>query len=152
MTDTNQTAIEPGGLLIIGEFGAGAFGPTILLKLLSERSVDWLRCVFRRLADESHATLDLATASEVRIEGVRSLLLMHTNESGDAELRRAPSARTERDFVWEADSAGWLDAAGLMDPFLAGSTGHQYLTREGIDAALIEISFGEPRVQGGGAD
>jgi len=150
LTDAGQTAYNTRDLLIIGEFGEGAFGPTILLKLLSERSAEWLRSTFTRLAENPDVTPDLAGEPLVEIGGVRSLVLRHTSQAEDVVLRQVPAPDGGLDFVWETDSESWAFAAGLMEPFVTGRTGHQYLTREGIDAALIEVSFGEPQVRIGG--
>jgi hypothetical protein len=46
-----------------------------------------------------------------------------------------------------ASSDGWTTCAALMEPFMDGSAGHHYLTTEGIDDALLELSFGEPNVR-----
>lgn len=45
-----------------------------------------------------------------------------------------------------APQDGWSRNAGLLEPFVAGKTGHQYLTSEASDAALIEVSHGERAV------
>jgi hypothetical protein len=44
----------------------------------------------------------------------------------------------------------WM--AEMLHPFIDGKTGHQYLTREGIDDALVEVSYGEPGVRRRDAD
>lgn len=57
------------------------------------------------------------------------------------------ASATGKGFRWCASSEGWAYEAGLLDPFVEGRSGHQYLTREGVDAALVEVSFLEPHVR-----
>ncbi len=45
-------------------------------------------------------------------------------------------------FVWSCTSDEWTTMSLLLEPFLKGS-GHQYLTDEVADDALIEVSYGE---------
>jgi hypothetical protein len=132
--------------LIVGDYGLGAYGPTIILKLMSRRSAGWLHGVLAGLAEDG-GMVDLAAAGEVRLHGVRSLKLRRVVHARDVALRGPSAPVSDAEFEWELDQDGWTFAAGLLEPFLQGKTGHQYLTREGLDAALIEVTFGESDVR-----
>jgi len=137
--------------LIVGDYDLGAFGPTILLKLTSKAAARWLHEALMGLAQTSEKSIDLASAPEVNIQGVHSLRLRHTRASEEPGLRGPRSVAADADFDWALDRDGWRVAAGLLEPFLTGRAGHQYLSEEAKDAALIEVSFDEPtvHVQGG---
>jgi hypothetical protein len=49
-------------------------------------------------------------------------------------------------FVWSATADGWLYLADLIHPLVDGRMGHQYLTDDKDDVALIELSSGEQDV------
>jgi hypothetical protein len=132
--------------LIVGVYYQGARGPTIILKALSESSVEWLHGIFTRLAGGSDSGIDLVAMPEVSIQGVRVLNLEQVAEQPDIALQCTSRASQGAEFRWVQDSLCWSHAAMLLEPFLSGKTGHQYLTQEGQDAALVEISFGEPNV------
>lgn len=132
--------------LILGDYRLGAYGPAIILKLMSPESAEWLHDVLTRLVDGG-SVVDLASAPEVHINNVRSLKLRRVLRMGNAALRGPSAPVTDAEFEWALDEAGWSSVAGLLEPFLRGETGHQYLTDEGSDAALIEVTFGETDVR-----
>lgn len=130
-----------GSMQIIGDFGTGAYGPTIILKLLSEDAALWLCRLFIDLA----TTRTIATLTDeptVSIRGLRRLVL----ERRDPPLVPGLHLMAPEEFSWSASADGWISSAGLIQPFTEGRTGHQYLTTEGVDDALVEVSFGEPGV------
>lgn len=137
--------------LIHGDYDEGAFGPTILLKLDSAEAAEWLHGVLVRMRDAVDTAFDLAAAPEVHIRGVRKLLLRRIAAPRDVALVGPTDVTNDADFDWALDAAGWRIAAGLVEAFVSGRAGHQYLTQEGVDAALIEASYGEPMVRVRGA-
>lgn len=132
--------------LIVGEFAAGAFGPTILLKLLSEEAVQWLQKIFQELAEGSRISFSLASAAGVRIKGVAELVFEIADVRPTPSLSGPKKPVANSMFRWTQDKNGWTRSAALLEPFLTGRTGHQFLTDEGIDPVIIEVSYGEPRV------
>jgi hypothetical protein len=135
---------DPG---IFGEYGVGAYGPTIMLKVASRGSAEWLWRVISDLAAGIRGEFDLAKEPQVRIVGIRSLMLRSIGRSSEITLRGPGAPVPDADFEWELDTAGWRRTAGLLEPFVQGKTGHQYLTQEGVDAALVVVSFGESDVR-----
>ncbi len=56
-------------------------------------------------------------------------------------LSADPVRAAEPEFYWVRSSSGWMECVDLMDGLIRGGTGHQYLTKEGIDDALVEVSL-----------
>jgi hypothetical protein len=129
------------GLLVTGDYYAGAFGPTIILFLASPAGAAWLEDEFRQVARTGRSR-NIVDDQRIELPQVAALTLERRESGPDVELRRI-DGKDSPSFVWTATEDGWLRLAGLMEPLASGQTGHQYLTRERIDDALIEVSLGE---------
>jgi hypothetical protein len=128
---------------IKGEFGSGAFGPTIFMVLSSRSTARWLGTLFRSMA-QSGAMIDLAACDGVELYNIEALQLIRVAARRGPQLSKA---RRRNAFLWQCDDEEWETNAQLVDPFAAGNSGHQYFTRSGVDDAVVEISFGEPEVR-----
>jgi hypothetical protein len=130
--------------LILGDFYRGAYGPTIILEAQTLLGVDWFRRVLVKLSRDEEANFDLASMPELRIRGVDELKVETVAVQPDTPLTRtAGSGYDDASFLWRQDALRWAHASMLIEPLLKGRPGHQYLTNEGRDAALIEFSHGE---------
>lgn len=130
--------------LIDGDYYQGSHGPTIRFNALSMAGVEWMHRVFAGLSDDKEEVVDLAAMPELAIQGVSRLMLMLVAEQPSVVLQvRSHEHSGDVECEWRQDSANWRRTAALLEPFLAGCTGHQYLTQEQRDAALVEFSFGE---------
>jgi hypothetical protein len=129
--------------MIEGKFGQGAYGPTVRLVLKSVAAAEQLRELF---ISARHAPEPILVTRQpgVRIDGVEELRLIQESGVGPhAHLRRTGQSERGQRLDWLASPAGWSILAGLVDPFVRGQSGHQYLTSEAHDDVLIEVSFGE---------
>lgn len=126
--------------LLEGDFYAGAFGPSMLLVLTSPEAVSWFRGVFDGLAEaepgaefrlDSQPGVDLGVA-------VTGLLLRRVERASARHLMHDGAGR----FTWSCTADEWREASLLLEPLLAGP-GHQYLTSETDDDAIVEVSYGE---------
>lgn len=126
--------------LLEGDFYEGAFGPSILLILTSRDSITWLRALFNDLATGPvGTTVSLVNHPDASIgAALGDLLLTRVAHRPEKHLVREQYDR----FVWSCASDEWTTMSLLLEPFLERS-GHQYLTDEVADDALIEVSFGE---------
>lgn len=126
--------------LIEGDFYDGAFGPSILLVLTSDESIAWLRSLFQDIARAPIGTaLSLVNQPRVRIgAALNELLLVRVARQPEKHLVR----EADDSFVWSCTSNEWETNGLMLEPFLE-QPGHQYLTSEGHDDALIEVSFSE---------
>ncbi|MBS1860982.1 MAG: hypothetical protein JSS68_04650 [Actinobacteria bacterium] len=130
--------------LILGDFYQGAHGPTIILEAQTLLGVDWFRRVLVKLSRDEEANFDLVSKPEMRIDGVDELKVETVPVQPDIPLTRtAGSGYESAGFLWRQDTLRWAHASMLIEPMLKGRPGHQYLTNEGRDAALVEFSHGE---------
>jgi hypothetical protein len=130
--------------LISGDFYYGAYGPTILLEAQTVLGVDWFLRILVKLSRDEQAKFDLASMPELRIDGIDELKVETVTAQPDISLTRtAGSGYDGASFLWRQDTLRWAHASMLIEPLLKGRPGHQYLTSEGTDAALIEFSHGE---------
>jgi hypothetical protein len=117
----------------------GAYGPTIFMRLHSEGAVNWLKSVLLDVAHHRRG-VDLVAAQGVSLQGVEYFEL----SAADRPQRKRLSRVGEQPrFIWVRTPEEWRALALMLDPFLEGSSGHQYLSEEGIDDALVEVSFDE---------
>jgi hypothetical protein len=81
----------------------------------------------------------LVDQPQVRIGAALAELLL-------ARVARPPNKHLVREeydrFVWGCTSDEWETMSLMLEPFLE-QPGHQYLTVEDADDALIEVSYGE---------
>lgn len=130
--------------LIDGEYYRGAYGPTIILNASSLAAVGWIHRIFAGLASDRAEIIDLMAMPEVMIRSMRRFLLVQATEQPEIALRlRSNEVLDGVEFEWRQNAENWRRTAALLEPFLAGDTGHQYLTQRSRDAALVEFSFGE---------
>jgi hypothetical protein len=130
--------------LILGDFYQGAHGPTIILEAQTLLGVDWFRRVLVKLSRDEEANFDLVSLPEMRIDGVDELKVETVPVQPDIPLMRTAGSGYEgASFLWRQDTLRWAHASMLIEPLLKGRPGHQYLTNEGRDAALVEFSHGE---------
>ena len=137
--------IGEGVPLLTGEFYAGGYGPTILLIMRSPVAGVWLQRVFRELA-RGGATHTLTDDPEVRIANLQALEMVRRLDGPRIALGYRDGGG-DRSFRWSATGEGWLYLADLIQSLCDGGTGHQYLTEDKDDVALIELSSGEPDIR-----
>src|SRR5258708_7264264 len=136
----------PGGtvteqvILVEGEYGEGAFGPTILLVLQGVQGVAYLRAIFDRLADSPEGTTVCLNEDPGLSMGAALWAL-------DLQIVPSPPRRhlfrdEEGGFTWVGTSDEWQTTSLMIEPLLH-QHGHQYLTSEVEDDALVEVSHGE---------
>ncbi|MCA4135319.1 hypothetical protein [Arthrobacter sp. M4] len=124
---------------IEGDFGEGAFGPTILLRLPTHAAAAHLRELFGWLATQPSGTmLNLVGQPGFRIAAsIWSFRIGVREGTGGQRLVSDPEG-----FTWLGDPEEWTTTALLVDP-LTRQPGHQYLTDETLDDAIVEVSCGE---------
>lgn len=126
--------------LLEADFYDGAFGPSILLVLTTQESVAWLREVFEDLADAPiDAVVNLIGLPQVQAgAALAGLVLRRVVSPPDKHLALAARGA----FSWSCAADEWKTMSLMLEPF-PQQQGHQYLTAEGTDDAVIEVSYGE---------
>jgi len=130
--------------LILGELYDGAEGPTIILVMTRLSAGVWLQEAFRSLATLKEPRT-LTPSPDVRVLNVAAIEMVCVADGPRIALRSCDTGG-DHSFVWSATVEGWLYLADLVQPLCDGVAGHQYLTEHPDDAALIELSSGEPDV------
>jgi hypothetical protein len=131
---------------IIVDYYPGAYGLTIRIGTNHVSSAQQIRNIFLHLAQSQNAEVEFQKVVPVRKTNIASLLLKRV-PIGKEQMRKLEHVQTIADgpvFVWTRDSDGWMECAEKLDWILRkGNPGHQYLTVEGVDDALIEFAFRE---------
>jgi hypothetical protein len=135
----------------------GAHGPVIWLEIDSAPDLARLRTIFRDLARGGAEEIELCSAIPSRVVNLRELRLRR--DRGLLPRRRMrvvrsrsyerPAARSVAQlpprppaYVWSDTPAGWRRRAELVDALLRSrAAAHRDLTEEGVDGALVELSF-----------
>ena len=133
---------------VLIDFYDGAYGPTIRIAAKSAEYLSAIRNVFVKLAESKNYTFDLAELKNAKTIRLNQLILncIPENQETKKKLFLISNNKTGADFKWAMASQSWEKVVDLIDGLLnRGSSGHQYLTREGVDDALIELSFMESR-------
>jgi hypothetical protein len=135
-----STSVTPAEPHVIGEFAEGAYGPTIRLTARSPHGVASLIRLIDGLASGMPSrTIALEEQPDFCIDAsLRHLGLKLVARPGARRLVRDRRGG----FVWNGTRDEWNTIAMLMEP-LTRQAGHQYLTSEISDDALIELSQGE---------
>jgi len=125
------------GVQVVGDLYDGAFGRTLAIELRSVEAVRWLRAVLLEVAENGEA-IDLARLQPVWLAGVSQLELRLAKKPPTKHLRLAGDDA----LVWTCTSEEWHTVADLIDALSVGR-GFQYLTEEGYDDVLVEVSLGQ---------
>lgn len=122
----------------------GAYGPTIRLDTQTLEELKAARQLFGRLAAGEVLQEDLCKALVCRADAIHSLIVQSVPEPPGRALQSKGDSVRGPLFVWTNDSAGWQECVEKVDALIvSGSPGHQYLTNEGTDDALVELCYRE---------
>lgn len=129
---------------VVVDFYQGAYGPTITIDVMPREALVFMRDVVKGLSSGSLSEFVIRDGSMFLTSGLDSLLL----RTADPKPKRKRVVRRETsnvlEFVWTDDRDGWRNCLGRVGGLLqSGGPGHQYLSDEGFDDALIELSYGE---------
>jgi hypothetical protein len=130
---------------IVVYFYQADYGPTIRIDTHSIQTVKIVKEIFQDLAMGKKTELEFNKAALVRNSNVEMLILKLVRSERRRTLRFLGATNGGPTFSWARSADGWSDCVDLIDGILQaeGKAGHQYLTNETIDDALIEFAFGE---------
>ena len=128
------------------DYYQGAYGPTIRIDIRSLETLVKFRDIFELLAKGKMSEVRLEDIKMVKLQGIRSLVLkrLPEDESDKKSLRLLSLHPEGAVFCWSMNATRWLECGELLDALVEeNQPGHQYLTSEGIDDALVEVAFME---------
>lgn len=129
----------------------GAYGPIIWLEVDSAPDLARLHAIFHALARGGADEIELCSAMASRVFNLAELRLRRDDSPGARRRRLVRTRSYERTdtpgsrpphFVWSDSRSGWSRRAGIVDTLMRrNDVGHRDLTDEGVDGALVELSF-----------
>jgi hypothetical protein len=122
----------------------GAYGPTIRLDAQDREDLASAGRLFRRLASGETSEEDVGVTLGCRLDSLHSLVAVRKEGRRRKALTLHEVVAGLPAFRWLQDGDDWLDHADRVGVMLeSDSPGHQYLTNEGIDDALVVVCFRE---------
>lgn len=129
-------------------FYAGAYGPTLLVAPQSTKELESFERLLCDLAEGRVESCDLTGFLECELDSLGGLTLRTVGVAGSGRLVRSQGRPDRPSFDWSNTPEEWRDCASLVRRLREwNAAGHQYLTREGFDDALVEVSFGEVKAR-----
>jgi hypothetical protein len=129
----------------------GAYGPTIWLDVDRPRDLSSLLDIFKKLARGELKEVELCSALGARTENLGGLRLLLEAGRPRARKRLVKTRGGERtsapgphppSFVWSNSGSGWKRCAKIVAGLLRrDSPDRRDLTREGVDDAIVDLSF-----------
>ena len=129
--------------IILLDYYEGAYGPTIRIDVVSTDSLHKIKDVFESLSKSAGQEVNLSTIKNVKCLDLKSLLLKSTaSELDNEEQKELIFDKGNKCACWKLSIKNWQKMASLTQGLLVhNKAGHQYLTREGIDDTIIELSY-----------
>jgi hypothetical protein len=122
----------------------GAYGPTVRIDGQSREELAAVGQLFRRLASEDMPARDFGKVLRCQLDSIHSLIVRRVTNRPPKVLELQYYISGQPSFCWSNIGHEWLENAEKVDRLLADdSPGHQYLTREGIDDAVVEVCYRE---------
>jgi hypothetical protein len=125
------------------DFYEGAYGPTLRFASSSEQDLEMLLDVFSQLSSGACHQLELIPSKVAASYGITRISLGVVIREPSRSVRQLhPFPRLA--IQWSRSRAGWDECVGRIEGLIeSGGPGHQYLSTERVDDALIEISYRE---------
>jgi hypothetical protein len=122
----------------------GAYGPTIRIDSQSREDLAAVGQLFRRLASGAVREADFGQALGCRLDSIGLLMVRWVKSRSPKALELQYYTAGQPVFHWSNTGEEWLEDAEKVDVLAAtDAPGHQYLTREGVDDAVVELCFRE---------
>jgi hypothetical protein len=120
---------------------SGAYGLTLRIDVQVRDDLEALVAWIRELARGEALELDFLAKASTETTRLTSFHLVCREDEGAKHLRVEPQAPGVG-ILWAGPRDYWDDIDQLIQPFLAqDAPGHQYLTHEGVDDALVELAY-----------
>lgn len=141
-SEDSKPVIDPGPRRTrIGvELYAGGYGPTIRISASEPDDLLRLLDLFSRLGSGLLGECELCEWLGVRPSGLARVDMAVAGR----EFGKSLSSTRAGNFVWSRSPSGWEWCADQIEGLVEhDEPAHQYLTAEGVDDALVEVSYRE---------
>jgi hypothetical protein len=129
---------------VLVEYYQGACGPSLIVLLNSPQEGLQFKSIFSELAKGKVREAKFSQADFLRLENLLDVTLQVTAQAKEKKSLTRINDADEITFNWSQTQDGWMRSVGLLDGLITADTpGHQYLTSEAVDDALVEVSFME---------
>ncbi len=133
---------------ILLDYYQGSYGPTIRIDILSLENLRKMKNLFVHLAKSVNYEINLLEFGNIQAKGINKFILQSTTNGKKYDwLRRKNLTFIKKNnneivFHWGLSPYNWERVVCLVQRLLDEKTpGHQYLTQEGVDDALVEVAF-----------
>lgn len=135
---------------IVVSYYMGAYGPTILINVTSNANLLIMRGLFWDLSRGKIQEINLQDVDAIAMDGLKGITLKLVSRENRKVLNRLENRDGIPGFEWARCQDAWMEGGvclidGIIDSKMPG---HQYLTQEGTDDAVIELSYKERNIDG----
>jgi hypothetical protein len=125
---------------VLLDFYDGSYGPTLRIDIPSRELLETFRGALQRLAEKRTNEMRLTDADFIRAGNVVALDLVLQEQPKKQHRSKTLQLHQGARFLWSNSADGWQHCVDLLDGFTE-QPGHQYLTAERVDDALIEVAY-----------
>ncbi|MGE0452526.1 MAG: hypothetical protein AB7O37_04980 [Vicinamibacteria bacterium] len=129
---------------IVIDYYIGGYGPTIRIECPTVGLLRALRDQVAKLASGDLTSFRLGASPMARLSNLSDLALDVVPADTTKTLFRSSTPGGTVAFHWRNSTAAWERHTGLLDALISdGGPAHQYLTKEDVDDALVEVCLAE---------
>lgn len=130
---------------IVLDYYEGTYGPTIRIDVQSVEALAKIRDFIQQLSESTISSIDLAEAEGINAAGFsRVIFEVSVGHKTEEKLLLCKNGSEGIIINWAMFPASWERVHDLVNGLLeCGCSAHQYLTKEGVDDAIIELAFME---------
>lgn len=123
---------------VVVDYYVGAYGPTLMVIVKSKEELLYIQEIFSALGNQKTA-FNIEDLEKTELKGFKTIHLKQTPKKHSNGLRIVDNTSEGPVLLWELSALEWRECAELLESL--DKYGHQYLTTEGVDDVLVEVSF-----------
>jgi hypothetical protein len=124
------------------DYYQGSYGPTIRFDIRSREQALTLQAIFLQLTTQGVTRLSLSEVEGISLSALSEFVMCVAPEESLKSLILQNGARPR--VEWTHSVSGWQRCRDLVQALIDfDRPAHQYLTKEGIDDALVEVGLNE---------
>ncbi|MBN1917559.1 MAG: hypothetical protein JW889_06585 [Verrucomicrobia bacterium] len=124
------------------DFYDGAYGPTVRIDIISHALLSQLKDVLQDLASGLAQEFEFHGLEGIASSSIKELVAEVVPSEPRVKLKVLSRKHEDPVFRWSNTREGWQTCADLVEKLAEDNRpGHQYLTNEHTDDALVEVCF-----------